>query len=130
MAAFTINLECGHEATWKEPPGDGGAPYNGLPVYCEKCEEDQLIEECLPRQFTIKTITLTDDEPQQSPSPYGGYTAGEQATIFYDTSAGAYGYCYHGVSASGLYGESDDVVGFSSAVSAEEAAIANQCDLN
>lgn len=125
MTAFTITLECGHEADWNEAPGSGGGPVVGRPVYCEKCEADQLIEECDPRQYTVETITLTDNEPQQSPSPYGGYTAGSQTTIFYDTRSGSYGYCFHGVGNSGLYSESDDVTGFASAAEAQEAAIAD-----
>lgn len=121
--SFTLNLECGHEAQWNEMPGDGGAPYSGLAVYCHQCQEDRAIEDCEPRQFNVKTITLTDNEPSRSPSPYGGYTAGSQATIFYDTGDGTYGYCFHGVGDSGLYGESDDVTGFASAAEAEDAAI-------
>ena len=123
MAAFTMTLECGHEDQWNEEPGAGGGPYNGLPTYCSQCGEDQLIEECAPCQYTMETITLTDTEPQQSPSPYGGYTAGTQVTIFYDTTDGTYGYCFSGVGDTGLYAESDDVTGFASAEEAQQAAI-------
>lgn len=123
MAAFTMTLECGHEMQWQEEPGSGGGPVVGNAVYCAGCSVDQLIEECDPRQFSVETITLTDTEPQQSASPYGGYTVGTKATIFYDTNNGTYGYCFHGVGDSGLYSESDDVTGFASADEAKAAAI-------
>ena len=122
MAAFTMTLECGHEAQWNEEPGDGGAPVNGLPIYCSECGADQEIVECDPRQYIIEMITLTDTEPQQSPSPYGGFTAGTQTTVFYDTTDGTYGYCYHGIGDTGLYSESDDVTGYASADEARQAA--------
>lgn len=121
MAAFMITLECGHEVEWQEAPGDGGAPVVDLPIYCHICGNDQEIVECNPEQYVIETLTLSDQEPQQSHSPYGGWTAGEKVTIFYDTSSGSYGYCFSGVGDTGLYSESDDVTGFASSEAAKAA---------
>ena len=130
MAAFKVRLECGHKVEWKEPPGDGGAPYRGLPLYCANCGVDQRIEECEPRQFGFETITLSAEEPRQSRSNYGGWQAGDQATIFYDTEEGAYGYCFNGIGEQGSYGESDDIIGFASADEAKDAAIADYQEMN
>jgi len=54
MAAFTVELACGHSVLWQEPPelGDGG-PYKGLPLYCPQCEEDQEIVACTPRRYLV-----------------------------------------------------------------------------
>lgn len=70
----------------------------------------------------IKTIQLSESTPRQSPSPYGGYTMGDRATIFYDEESESYGYCYHGIGEGGNAYESEDVTGFATAAEAEAEA--------
>jgi hypothetical protein len=62
------------------------------------------------------TITLSEDKPYQAMD--GEYTAGDQATIFFDEDSGEFGYRYHGVRRDGTYYQSADHGGFESKQSA------------
>lgn len=64
---------------------------------------------------TEMTFTLSELEPAQSPSPYGGWTAGDKGTVFYDEGSSSWGYVLHGIGPTGLAYESEDVTGFASA---------------
>ena len=71
----------------------------------------------------IMTITLSDQKPGHA----GGeeYTAGDQATIFFDANDGTFGYRYHGVRSDGSTYHSRDFTGFESRRAAVQDAVKN-----
>jgi hypothetical protein len=93
-------------------------------AYCSECRSDQEIVSVDPEQVEIMTETLSEGSPYLTDAgPYGlAWQASDEGSVFYDTCAGTYGYCLHGVGSAGDYYESDDVVGFASAQEAMDAA--------
>jgi hypothetical protein len=73
-------------------------------------------------RMIVRTVTLTDIEPSQhNCAPSGmAFHAGTQATIIH--TSGGFGYVLQGISADGNAFEADDMLGFTSADEAEEAA--------
>ena len=69
----------------------------------------------------IMTITLSDQKP--SPSAGDEFTAGDQATIFFDEKDGKFGYRYHGVRLDGSDYQSRDFAGFETKQAALRDAI-------
>jgi|GEM_PF-1577000 len=121
MKDFTIELECGCEMGWEMPGRWADMPYVGHYVWCER-HGDTRIAAVDPDRWDYDTFTLSEHEPRQSGSPYGGWTAGDEVTVFWDANDGSWGYCFHGVSQDGLAYEADDVLGFESADAALQAA--------
>lgn len=69
---------------------------------------------------TIMTITLSPLKPVRADD--GGYTAGQETTIFQNDD-GTFGYRYHGVNYRGQYYESNYVGGFQSKQEATRDAL-------
>ncbi len=71
----------------------------------------------------IMTITLSDQKPSLADGDE--FTAGDQATIFFDEKGGKFGYRYHGVRLDGSDYQSRDFTGFDSKQAALRDAIEN-----
>jgi len=124
MSYWKVRLDCGCDSSWEEPGMSSDMPYVGHYAWCER-HGDVTVAEVEPARWDWNSFTLSPDEPAQSGSPYGGWTAGDKVVVFWDTRDGSWGYCFYGVSRDGLAYESDDVTGFESAEAALEAAKAN-----
>lgn len=71
----------------------------------------------------IMTITLSDQKPSQADGDE--FTAGDQATIFFDEGEGTFGYRYHGVRLDGSTYQSRDFAGFENRQAALKDAVQN-----
>lgn len=113
-------LECGHSLPWGEDPfsPDADIPWKGRVVYCTKCEKEQEIIECVPSYIDIDHIQLSPNKPTQTSV---GYTPGDRAVIFFDLDIGQWGYCFYGISNTGLSYDGDNIPGFASQSDAEDA---------
>jgi len=89
--SFTLTLECGHTAYWKEPPGSGGGPFVGLVVFCQECGEDQEIVQVFPEIYEIEIVPIEDPDFQ---IPISDGTHDRSVHLIYDGKTGTYGYYY------------------------------------
>jgi len=113
MTTLYCELDCSHKIVWGESPETPGAslPHVGMTAWCPGCESDQDIIEVTPARI------ITDQEQISAPGQPRDFIS-----LFYDASAGVWGYFLHGETSDMLTYESDDVSGFGDAASAFEAA--------
>ena len=124
MVDWEVGLDCGCDSDWEDVAPGGDLPYVGHYAWCPT-HGDTTVSRIDPERADFEHVLLSEQEPAQSGSPYGGFTAGDKVAIFWDAYDGSWGYCFYGVSQDGLAYESDDVTGFESAEAALEAAKAS-----
>lgn len=122
MITIEYFLRCQHTITVPFDPKNPPSMRMYSDVHCRQCGASREVVDVDPSIIDTKTVTLSRHEPRQE-LPYGGFTAGDKATIFYSPKDGSWGYCFHGVGFTGLAYETDNVTGFSSEEEALQAAI-------